>query len=133
MRFLSIYKTAETNVPPTPEYMTRMGRLIDDMTKAGTLLATEGCLPSALGARVRLSGGKVTVTDGPFVETKEVIGGFALLEARSKEEAIEMARTFLAVAGEGECEIRQIFTQQEGVSGGCVEGNMGLADQFARG
>jgi hypothetical protein len=133
MRFLSIYKTAETNVPPTPEYMARMGRLIDDMTKAGTLLATEGCLPSALGARVRLSGGKVTVTDGPFAETKEVIGGFALLEARSKEDAIEMARTFLAVAGEGECEIRQIFTPQEGVSGGCVEGNMGLADQFARG
>ena len=133
MRFLSIYKTAETNVPPTPEDMARMGRLIDEMTKAGTLLATEGCLPSALGARVRLSGGKVTVTDGPFAETKEVIGGFALLEARSKDEAIEMARTFLAVAGEGECEIRQIFTQQEAASGGCVEGNMGLADQFARG
>jgi hypothetical protein len=133
MRFLSIYMTAETNVPPTPEAMARMGRLIDDMTKAGTLLATEGCLPSALGARVRLSAGKVTVTDGPFVETKEVIGGFALLDARSKEEAIEMARTFLHIAGDGECEIRQIFTPSEAGSGSCVEGNMGLADQFARG
>jgi hypothetical protein len=132
MRFLSIYKSAETNVPPTPEYIGRMEKLIEDMTKAGTLLATEGCLPSALGARVRLSGGTVTVTDGPFVETKEVVGGFALLEARSKEHAIEMARTFLAIAGDGECEIRQIYTQEEGASAGCVEGNMGLADQFAR-
>jgi hypothetical protein len=82
MRFLSIYKTAETNVPPTPEYIMRMGKLIDEMTKAGTLIATEGCLPSALGARVRRSSGRVTVTDGPFVETKEVVGGFAILEAR---------------------------------------------------
>ena len=133
MRFLSIYKTAETNVPPTAEYMARMGKLIDEMTKAGTLIATEGCLPSALGARVRRSNGKMSVTDGPFVETKEVVGGFAILEARSKEEAIEMARTFLDVAGDGECEIRQIFTQSEAGSGSCVEGNMGLADQFARG
>ena len=133
MRFLSIYKTAETNVPPTPEYIARMEKLIDDMTRAGTLIATEGCLPSALGARVRRSAGKVTVTDGPFVETKEVVGGFAILEARSKEEAIELARTFLDVAGDGECEIRQIYTPSEAGTGSCVEGNMGLADQFARG
>jgi hypothetical protein len=110
-----------------------MGQLIEDMTKAGTLIATEGCLPSALGARVRLSGGKVTVTDGPFVETKEVVGGFAILEAATKHEAIEMARTFLAIAGDGECEIRQMFTQPEAAPGTCVEGSMGLADQFARG
>ena len=113
MRFLSIYKTAETNVPPSPEYMGRMDKLIQDMTKAGTLLGTEGCLPSAFGARVRRSGGTVTVTDGSFVETKEVVGGFALLEAASKEEAIELARTFLGIAGDGECEIRQIFTQSD--------------------
>ena len=133
MRFLSIFKAVETNVPPTPEFIARMDKLINGMTKAGTLIATEGCLPSALGARVRRSGGKVTVTDGPFVETKEVVGGFAILEARSKEEAIEMAQTFLDVAGDGECEIRQIFTQGETATGGCVEGKMGLADQFARG
>jgi hypothetical protein len=133
MRFLSIYTTAETNMPPRPEYIARMEKLIDDMTKAGTLIATEGCLPSALGARVRLSRGKVTVTDGPFVETKEVVGGFAILEARSRAEAIEMARTFLDVAGDGECEIRQIYTPSEAATGNCVEGNMGLADQFARG
>ena len=133
MRFLSIYKTAETNVPPTPEFVARMGKLIDEMTKAGRLIATEGCLPSALGARVRRSSGQVTVTDGPFVETKEVVGGFAILEARSKQDAIEMARAFLDVAGDGECEIRQIFTQSEAGSGSCVDGNVGLADQFARG
>ena len=132
MRFLSIYKSAETNVPPSAQHIARMGQLIEEMTKAGTLLATEGCLPSALGARVRLSGGRVTVTDGPFVETKEVVGGFALLEARSKDEAIEMARTFLAIAGDGECEIRQIYTPEAG-TGGCVEGTVGLADQFVRG
>ena len=116
MRFLSIYKAAETNVPPTPDYMARMEKLIKDMTRTGNLVATEGCLPSALGARVRLSSGKVSVTDGPFVETKEVVGGFAILEATSKEHAIELARTFLAIAGEGECEIRQIFTASDDAS-----------------
>ncbi|HWC20025.1 MAG TPA: YciI family protein [Terriglobales bacterium] len=109
MKFLSIYKTVERGVPPSPEEMARMGQLIDKHMKSGTLLATEGCLPTALGARVRLSNGKTTVTDGPFTESKEVVGGFAILQANSKEDAIEMAKEFLQVAGEGECEIRQVF------------------------
>src|SRR5881397_2059047 len=109
MRFLSIYKTKETGVPPSPEHIAEMGRLIEASMKAGVLIATEGCLPSRLGARVRLSGGKVTVTDGPFTESKEVIGGFAMLRANSKEEAIELVKDFLNVAGDGECEIRQVF------------------------
>ena len=109
MRFLSIYKSVETGVPPTDEMIAKMGKLIEEMTKAGTLLATEGCLPSAMGARVRLSGGKVTVTDGPFTESKEVIGGFAILNAESKEEAIQVCKDFLKVAGDGECEIRQLY------------------------
>ena len=113
MRFLSIYKHAETNVPPTMEEMTRMGQLIEDMSKAGTLISTEGCLPSSKGARVRRSSGKISVTDGPFTESKEVIGGFALLEAKSKEEAIELTRRFLEVAGDGECELRQIATAED--------------------
>lgn len=117
MRFLSIYKSAETNQPPSPELMANMGRLVEESMKAGTLVATEGCLPSSLGMRVRSDNGKVTVTDGPFTEAKEVVGGFAILEARSKEHAIELAREFLAVAGDGECEIRQIYT---GEHGGCV-------------
>jgi len=109
MKFLSIYKTVERNVPPSPEEMAKMGKLVEEGMKAGFLLSTEGCLPSALGARVRQSNGKVTVTDGPFAESKEVVGGFAILEAESKEEAIELAKEFIRVAGDGECEIRQLF------------------------
>jgi len=109
MRFLCLYKpTAQEGVPPTEQEMAEMGKLIDDLTKAGVLLATEGCQPSSKGARVRLSGGKLTVTDGPFTEAKELIGGFAILEATSKEEAIELTKRFLEVAGDGETEIRQL-------------------------
>lgn len=109
MKFLSLYKSVERNTPPTPEEMASMGKLIEEGMKKGWLVATEGCLPSALGARVRRSGEKVTVTDGPFTESKEVIGGFAILNAKSKEDAIQMAKDFLKVVGEGECEVRQVY------------------------
>jgi hypothetical protein len=109
MKFLSIYKSVERNAPPSQEEMANMGKLVEEGMKAGWLLATEGCLPTALGARVRNANGKVTVTDGPFTEAKEVVGGFAILRANSKEEAIQLARDFLQVVGEGECELRQIF------------------------
>jgi len=109
MRFLSIYKTKETGVPPSPEHIAEMGKLIEESMKSGVLIATEGCLPTARGARVRRAGANVTVTDGPFTESKEVVGGFALLQATSKAEAIEICKDFLKVAGDGECEIREIF------------------------
>jgi hypothetical protein len=109
MRFLSVYQTKETGLPPTQEEMARMGKLIEDGMKAGFLLAVEGCMPSATGARVRLSNGDLTVKDGPFTESKEIIGGLAILRANSKAEAIELAKQFLRVAGDGECELRQIF------------------------
>ena len=110
MRFLCLYKPSKPEgTPPTEREMVEMGKLIEDMTKSGTLLATEGCLPSALGARVRLSAGKFLVTDGPFTESKELVGGFALIEANSKEEAIEHTKRFLKIAGNGESEIRQVF------------------------
>ena len=109
MKFLSIYKTAERGVPPTQEEMAKMGKLVEEGMKAGWLIATEGCLPSALGVRVRSTNGKLSVTDGPFTESKELVGGFAILRANSKEEAIQLAKDFLHVAGDGECEIRQIF------------------------
>jgi len=86
-----------------------MGKLIQEGMKSGWLLSTEGCLPSALGARVRRAGGNFTVTDGPFTESKEVVGGFALIRAGSKQEAIEYTKRFLEVAGDGESEIRQIY------------------------
>lgn len=109
MKFMSMYKTVERNTPPSQEEMAAMGKLIEEGMKKGWLLATEGCLPTALGARVRRSGDKLSVTDGPFTEAKEVVGGFAILKANSKEEAIQLAKDFLKVAGEGECEIRQIY------------------------
>jgi hypothetical protein len=108
MKFLSIYKTVETGLPPTQEEMARMSKLIEDGMKAGYLLAVEGCMPSATGARVRKSNGNLNVTDGPFTEAKELIGGLAILQANSKQEAIELAKQFLQIAGDGECELRQL-------------------------
>jgi hypothetical protein len=128
MRFLSIYKTAESNTPPSPEFVAAMQKLIEEGMKSGWLVATEGCLPSALGARVRKSGGKLTVVDGPFTESKEVVGGFAILEAKSKEDAIRLAREFLKVAGDGECELRQIFTESDG---SCVDVGSSQAELVA--
>ena len=109
MRYLAIYRSAETGVPPSPENMAAMGKLIEEMAKAGVLLATEGCQPSSKGTRVRSSGGKFAVTDGPFTETKEVVGGFALFQVKSKEEAIEWTKRFLKLCGDGESEIRELY------------------------
>jgi hypothetical protein len=119
MRFLSIYKTVERNTPPSCEEMESMGKLIAEGMKAGWLVSTEGCLPTAMGARVRQSEGDVTVTDGPFTESKEVVGGFAILEASSKAEAIELTKRFLSHVGQGECELRQLYVPQgEGQTAG---------------
>jgi hypothetical protein len=112
MRFLCIYKPAKAEgAPPTPEMMETMGKFIEQSFTEGYLISTEGCLPSALGARVRSTGGGYTVTDGPFTESKEIVGGFALIQAKSKEEAIEFTKRFLQVAGGGETEIRQLYEQ----------------------
>jgi hypothetical protein len=109
MKFLSIYKARERSTPPSQEEMVRMGKLVEEGMKAGWLLGTEGCLPSALGARVRRDGDKINVTDGPFAESKEIVGGFAILKADSKVQAIQLAKDFLKVVGDGECELRQIY------------------------
>jgi len=113
MRFLSIFKSVERNAPPSQEKMAKMGQLIPEGMKAGWLLSTEGCLPSTTGARVRKSSGQITTTDGPFTEAKEVIGGFAILQAKSKQEAIELLKKFLQVVGDGECELRQLYEAPE--------------------
>jgi hypothetical protein len=110
MRFLCVYKPGKPEgAPPTQQEMAAMGKLIEEAMNAGWLLTTEGCLPSAKGARVRLSDGQFFVTDGPFTEAKELIGGFAIIQANSKEEAIEHTKYFLNVAGGGETEIRQLY------------------------
>jgi hypothetical protein len=120
MRFLMLYRPAnpdsmETGLPPAPEMIERMGVLIQKKIDEGKLLATEGCMQTAKGARVRMSKGKIAVTDGPFPEAKELIGGFALFRVSSKQEAIQEAREFLDVAGDGEVEIRQVHDQDNGI------------------
>ena len=100
---------AEAGVPPKPEYFARMNAFIADAAKSGALLATDGLKPSSQGARVRLTRKRYTVLDGPFAEAKEVIAGYALMQYASKQEAMEAARRFLEVAGDGECEIRPLY------------------------
>ena len=114
MRFMTIWKPANTQeveggVPPSPEHMAEMGKLIEELARCGVLLATDGLLATSKGARVKLSKGKVTVTDGPFAETKELIAGYAIFRLQSKAEAIELTKRFLSVAGEGEVEVRQMY------------------------
>jgi hypothetical protein len=116
MRYMMIYKPAnvkdmETGVPPSQEHMAAMGKLIQELVESGVLLATDGLMPSSKGARVKQSDGKVAVTDGPFTEAKELIGGFAIFRLSSKAEAIELTKRFLNTAGDGEVEIRQMPDQ----------------------
>jgi hypothetical protein len=107
MRFMMLYKPGnESDTPPSPQHIAEMGRFIEEMAREGVLLSTDGLQPSSKGARVRISGGKFTVTDGPFTETKELIAGYAIVQAKSKQDAIELAKRFLKVVGEGESEIR---------------------------
>jgi hypothetical protein len=116
MRFMMIYKPEdvrdmEAGVPPTQQEIETMGKFIEELASAGVLRAADGLEQSSKGAKVRQSSGKVTITDGPFTEAKEIIGGFAILELKSKEEAIETAKRFLAIAGDGETEIRRMHDQ----------------------
>jgi len=115
MRFLSIVKADESlrDTPPPPALFEAMGRLMEETTKDGTLLDTGGLHPSSAGAQVSIRNGEVTVVDGPFAEGREVVGGWAFMQARSKAEAVEQARRFMQVhvdnwpGWEGTCEVRQ--------------------------
>jgi hypothetical protein len=114
MRFMMIYRPADTEgmeaeTPPTADEIARMGGFIQELALSGVLLAADGLTRSALGASVRRKDGKFTVTDGPFTEAKELIGGFAIVQVASKAEAIALARRFLDVAGDGESEIREMY------------------------
>ena len=109
MRYLCLYKSdQDRSAPPTPEEITRMGALIGEMMQKGILLSTEGCKSSASGARVTLDNGKTTVTDGPFTEAKEFVGGVAIINVNSKAEAIEWTTRFLSVVGKGTSELLEI-------------------------
>jgi len=112
MRFLCLYKPAKAEgTPPREEEMGEMGKLIEESFKSGILLATEGCLPTSLGARIRRTDGQFKVTDGPFTEAKELVGGFALIRTKSKDEAVAFTKKFMNIAGDGEVEIRQVYEQ----------------------
>jgi hypothetical protein len=128
MRFMVMVKADqdyEAGRPPNPELLGAIGKLSEDMVKAGVLLETGGLLPSSKGARVRVSGGKLTVTDGPFAETKELVGGYAIVRANSRDEAVELGKQFMAIHARvlgpsynGECEVRQLFD-----GAGCAPGS----------
>jgi hypothetical protein len=107
MRIMMLYKPGyEDSAPPTPEHMAEMGEFIGEMARSGALIDTGGLQNSSTGVRVSLSDGKFTTTDGPFTEAKELIGGYAITELQSMEEAIALAKRFLNVAGGGVSEIR---------------------------
>ncbi|KOU13357.1 transcriptional regulator [Streptomyces sp. WM6372] len=114
-RFLSLIRIDEQALPANtefpPEFGERMGALMEEITKAGVMLDTAGLLPTAEGTRVTWSGGKLSYTDGPFTETKEVVGGYAILQAKDKAEALEWTKRFLEIHPEEwtvGAELRQI-------------------------
>ena len=114
MRFMVIVKadkSSEAGVLPDQKLLTEMGKYNEELAKAGILLAAEGLQPSSKGVRVRFSGGKRTVIDGPFAETKELVAGFWLWQVKSKEEAIEWLKR--APFAETEVEIRQVFEAED--------------------
>jgi hypothetical protein len=113
MRFLMTYTSADTT-PPSAEKTAELGRFGEDMIRSGVLVDSGGILPISKGSRVKLAGGKFTVTDGPFPETKELIVGYAIVQVKSKEEAVEVARRFMSIAGDGDGEIRQLVGPGDG-------------------
>lgn len=111
MRFLLMHKVDESKpgvYSPTPEFIAQMGAFMEEATKAGVLLTGEGVLHSSTGAKLRQRDGQQTVTDGPFAEAKEVVAGFALMQVRSKEKAVEWASRFANLFDDIDVEIRQV-------------------------
>jgi hypothetical protein len=119
MRFMMLVKSAENAGPPPQALMDAIGKMAEEATKAGLMLQSGGLAPTATSTRVRLTRGKLTATDGPFTESKEVIGGFAVFEFKSREEAIESAVKFMELhkqhwpGWDGETEVRQIFGPED--------------------
>jgi len=138
MEIVKATKNSEAGVMPGAELLTAMGKFNEEMVKAGVMLAGEGLQPSSKGARVKFSGDKRTVVDGPFAETKELIAGFWLIQVKSKEEAIEWMKRCPNPAGPGqesELEIRQVFEAADfgdALSPEMVEAEQRLRDQAAK-
>lgn len=116
MRILGMLKAdaaSEAGAPPSKELMERMGVFIGEVMQAGVLLATDGLHPSSKGKRVKLANGKVTVIDGPFTESKELVASYALFQVKDMDEAVLWTKRFLECLGEGECELRPIFDPED--------------------
>jgi hypothetical protein len=110
MRYVSIFTHEGPSTPPTPEMMAKMGQLVEQGMKEGWLVTTEGVHTGEKGLKVtRSKAGKYTIVDGPFAEAKELLGGYAILEARNREHLLELTRKFLDTAGAGTCEIHELF------------------------
>jgi hypothetical protein len=115
MRFMTIVKAAETSAPPPQALMDAIGKLGQEAAGKGVMVEMGGLLPTAMGARVRLAGGRLTVSDGPFTEAKEVVGGSAVYAVGSRAEALEWAKRFMELhkehwkGWEGEVELRQMY------------------------
>lgn len=111
MRYFGYTLADESALPmeePSPELYEQMGRFVEDATKAGVIVATGGILPTAMGAKITLKDGEYRVVDGPFAEAKELVGGWALMECRDLQEAVEWSKRFLGVLGEGEVRVRPV-------------------------
>ena len=111
MKFMTLWRPTEEPVGmPSAAEIAAMGKLIEELTKEGVLVSTDGLASSASGAIVRQTKGKITVTDGPFAETKELVAGYAIFNVKSKEQMIELTKRFLkVVGGDGVSEIRQMY------------------------
>jgi hypothetical protein len=122
MRFMSMVRIQENaGQAPSERLKREMGKLMEEMTRAGKLVSTAGLTPTSQGVRLRSNRGKISRTDGPFTETKEVVGGYAILEAESMAEALELTKRFLEVHGDEwnvECEVRALAGPEFGARGG---------------
>jgi hypothetical protein len=115
MRYISLFTHEGPNAPPTQEEIATMGKLIEEGMKAGWLIVTEGVNGSSPGTRVQAKDGEISVIDGPFAEAKEIIGGYAILRVKSREEAVALSRNFLkAVGGNGTCELQLLHEMPAG-------------------
>jgi hypothetical protein len=141
MRFMLLVKASkdsEAGVLPSDQLLADMAKYNEQLVKAGVMLAGEGLQPSSKGARAKFSGGKVTITDGPFAETKELVAGFWMIQAKSKQEAIEWVKRckpFLdesAAGRDGEIEIRQVFELSDFPQGEGVEHHARLREQVGK-
>jgi hypothetical protein len=138
MRFMMIVKAkkdSEAGKMPSEELLAAMGKYNEELMKAGVLLDLSGLQPSSKGARIKFSGGKRTVIDGPFAETKELIAGYWLIQVKSKEEAMEWAKRVPAPHGEeaeGEIEIRQVFELEDFNPSEAIEHHREVGKELAK-